>query len=1206
MTYRPPSRTGRAPHAVRTRAKGPVSPEEPAKDVPEPSGEKEVVDVPKEQDDEDDRLRKEEDEKAEQRAKKRGVKPDTDKAQEVKKKKKYAVRVEEGYDVEEIMDKILEGHNHLMNVKDVLASALRLRDELRARLSRKMVASVQLGTIIPKEAEWAETGTKMDWKSVACDCLDVVVKGKTCTVMVDSGAEMNIIKEEHAVRLGVEIDRSDNGVLMGANSRSIFIGTTSSVILEIGKVKIFDFELERIPGNKNRADGLSRVDWDKNNQGVIEDAPPVDGFLDNEEDVRLHINSWALAVGKCVTPGRPVWLAPPGHARRSDLVLKPYIEEDSKGMSDVDWMMELALAGKYQLHEDSLTIEDEVLQVGKQEKTIGGVYLLANALLQEEAVRNTVLDQEEVVEPGEGDNVIHERGDDDFEEVEIKEAFQAEEYEGVYLELGMLLSCEMRERDACARVLKMRPSFLMVDDYYKSCVPCQERSALRPRELLHPRYVREVGAVVHLDLLTMSLGIGSYNFIFNARDNLSGFVDGRSIRTKTGEMLAWCIEEYYLRYPFVSRFVMDRGSEFTCAEVKALLKKYGVIAEYTTAAHPQANAPVERGHNTITNLLAKWTDGRPNQWPNFLMVAFFVDNITVRRSTDYAPATLWYDRHTTFPIESFLKTWRRQDLETDLTFEELLDLRARQIGAIEDRIEEAASRTADSRTKDKFRWDKMTAAMPRGRGGAEPVETPLGATRQRAKMGTRREDRPPVFQGGNIELFLMEFERHAREFGWDGTRMLREVRGIGEWADPIVKMVRESLTWQDFQRRMEGLHPSPLGRDGQPIHFDSTNLGEFLWAYDRYADELDIPGEQRVGSFLLFVRHHIRPFVRSIVASAKNWGHCKKLLWNYYTPARQADERRGMKNRRRESEAEERATFEQGASSGTQRGERRKEHKSHRHERAGGSSGPGVPPQPTQREMDCLMPDAEPDIPHEPHAQELKEEQSSQEKELDRQERAAREQKIRTQLQMKNLAELHERVQQGKEPEEVEDRKGKGTCTQEEDPPLFSEVWMSFDKLMDVAGRTGGHHQEMGVKLVSTDLLNLRGVMKEGFTAAKASDQKIGDRLTKVAQKAYGQKVDWEREVEDLKKELGRQGKKLEAVKVETEKVWDENEIIRQVNQTLNRVTDALRAYLCAQQISFHAKEAKWEKRIQDLEAKYAQQTPMRVVDWTEIQRFEG
>ncbi|GBG69356.1 hypothetical protein CBR_g4050 [Chara braunii] len=746
---------------------------------------------------------------------------------------------------------------------------------------------------------------------------------------------------------------------------------------------MFDFELERIPGNKNRPDGLSRVDLDKNSQGVVEDAPPVDRFLDSEEDVRLHINSWSLAVGK------------------------------------------------YQLQEDLLTTEDAALQVGKHEKVIGGVYLLANALLQEEVVRNTVLDQEE------GDNVVHEREDDDFEEGEIKEAFRAEEYEGVYLELGMLFSCEMRERDACARVLKMRPSFLvrdghlfmrskgkaprrvvcgvvhqidvmaalhdgtagghrstkttylkihelyywdgmgnMIDDYCKSCVPCQERSSLRPRELLHPRYVCEVGAVVHLDLLAMPLGIGSYNFIVDARDNLSGFVDGRAIRTKTGETLARCIEEYYLHYPFVSRFVMDRGSEFTCAEVKTLLKRYGVIAEYTTAAHPQANAPVERGHSTITNLIAKWTDGRPNQWPNFLRVAFFVDNITVRRSIGYAPATLWYGRHATFPIESFLKTWRRQDLETYLTFEELLDLRARQIGAIKDKIEGATSRVADSRTKDKFRWDKMA-----------------------------RVRKEPLKLGDIVLLYDSSLEK--------------------QWSQKLDKR------W---------LGPYRVTRCGEHGAYQIEELNGTTW---------------------------------------KDW-----VLGS-------------------------------------------------------------------------------------------------------------------------RLKKFVARDEQGKEPQEVDDKSGKGTCTQEEDLPLFSEVWVRFDKLMDVVGRSGGHHQEMGIKLVSTDLLNLRGVMKEGFAAARASDQKVGERLTKVAQKAYGQRVEWEREIEDLKKELGTESKEVEAVRADMEKIWAENEVVRQVNQTLNKVNDVLRTYLQAQQVSFQAKEVEWEKRIQDLEAKYTRQAPTAVVDWTEVGGFE-
>ncbi|GBG70094.1 hypothetical protein CBR_g5725 [Chara braunii] len=1379
MTFRPPSRARRAALAALTRSKGAPDSSQPTQDNPGPSGEKETVEIPEDEEDEDEKLRKEEDKKAEERAKKRGAKASADKKQEGK-KRKYKVRMEEGFDVEGMVDRLLEGHNDLMNLKEILASAPKLRDELKARLSRR--ASVRLGTIIPKEGEWAETGTKMDWKSVACVCIEVMVKSKPCTAMIDTGAEMNLIKEERAIRLGMKIDRSDNGVLVGANSWSVFIGTVSSVVVEIGRVKfkretlavlhclrifrnylfgsrfvlrvnptalagslknfapsdptiarwltyiwMFDFELERIPGNKNRADGQSRVDWDKGNQGVIEDTPPVDGFLDTEEDVRLHINSWSMVAGNYVTPGQPVWPSPPGHVRRPDLVLKPFIEEDSWGMPNVQWMMDLTLAEKYKLHENLLTMENGAQQVEGHERSISGIYLLANALLQDEVAR--IGDQRQ----GENENVIHEGEDDDFEEGEIKEAFRTEEHDGIYLELRMLLSCEIRERDACEKVLKMRPNFLvrddhlfmrsrgktsrrvvcgitrqidviaglhdgkagghrskdttylkihelyywdgmgrMINDYCKSCVPCQERSSIRPREPLHPRYIREVGAVIHLDLLAMPQRVGGYNFIFDARDNLSGFIDGRAIRTKIGETLARCIEEYYLRYPSVSRFVMDRGSEFTCAEVKELLRGYGVIAEYTIAAHPQANAPVERGHSTITNLLAKWKNGRTNQWPNFLRVAFYVDNTTVRRSINYAPTTLWYGRHATFPIESFLKTWRRQDLETNLSFEELLDLRARQINVIEDKIESAASKVADSRQKDKFRWDKMARVRKEplrvgdvvllydsslekqwlrkldkrwlgpyrvsrsGEHKAYQIEELNGTAWKdwvsgsrlkkfvaRDEMRARREDRPPIYTGDNVELFMVGFRRHDHEFGWDSCRMLREVRGAGEWAQPLTNFVRESLTWQDFERKMEGLHPSPLGRDGQPIRFDATNLWEFLKGYDEFADSINEPPSQGVRGFILFVREHLRPFIRSIVDPAQNWGHCKKLLWNHYTPARQAEERRSMRRKRKEPETAKKRTSEQGMTSGAQRDGQKREHRSHRQERGedqhqqrkertaegtqkeGPSGGLDIPPQPAQVPETIPRPGMQPEASHRAQGQGQDEDQAAREKEQDREEREAIEREIRVQIRLKNIAKLHEKVEQGEQSVILEDRKGNDSPTQDDETPLFTEAWDNFDKLLEATGRHREQHQEMGVRLVSTNLLSLKGLMKENFAAAKTSDEKMEKRLTRVARASHEQKMDWQKEIGSLKKELERQNKEMEAMKTEVEKAWVGNEAIRQVNQTLNKVNDNLRTYLQIQQNTFQVKEAKWETRIMDLEAKCAQQAPTTVIDWTEVQRFK-
>ncbi|GBG93158.1 hypothetical protein CBR_g59761 [Chara braunii] len=78
----------------------------------------------------------------------------------------------------------------------------------------------------------------MDWKCVACGMVDLVVKGSKCSAMVDTGAEMNIIRETDALKFGLEVDRSDCGVLHGANCKAVFCGTASNVLIEVGKVKV--------------------------------------------------------------------------------------------------------------------------------------------------------------------------------------------------------------------------------------------------------------------------------------------------------------------------------------------------------------------------------------------------------------------------------------------------------------------------------------------------------------------------------------------------------------------------------------------------------------------------------------------------------------------------------------------------------------------------------------------------------------------------------------------------------------------------------------------------------------------------------------------------------------------------------------------------------------------------------------------------------
>ncbi|GBG68147.1 hypothetical protein CBR_g2698 [Chara braunii] len=728
---RPLTPPARLVQAARTRNQARASAsQEPLRREQEPGKRKEAMKVEDDdnEEEEDERLRREEDQRAEQRERKKGARGEAEPVirDGPPKRKKYAVRLEEGFDVEKVIDLLLEGHNDLMTLKEILALAPRLLDELKGRLSWRLVPNVHLGTILPKEAEWAESGTKMDWECVACGTVDLVVKGSKCAAMVDSGAEMNIIREADAIRFRLDIGRSNCGILHGASCKAVFCGTASNVLIEVGK------EGE-----------------------AMENTPPVDEFLDQEEDVRLHINKWSPRVPSCV--GYPIWQAPNGYERRAELVLKPFEEEDPWGSKDVQWMVELALANSHSLVEDVRAIEEGPGQVEGYEDLMGGIYLLVNTLLQEG------LDQSGSLNPTGNVDEVPKSKDDEFEEGEIKEAFRAEEYDGIYLELGLLLSCEMWLRNVSDRAQRMLQRYLMRDGhlfvrrevgnprrvvcgrnrqidvvaalhdgiagghrgvqatyakiselYYwdgmmdmvgkfcRFCIPCQERSRLRQGEPLHPRLEREVGVVVHLDLLFMPLGDQGYNYIFGARDNLSGFVDGRAIRTKTGLVLVSCIEEYYLRYPFVREFVMDKGSEFTCQEVQELLSR-----------------------------------------------------------------------------SDFTKT-----------------------------------------------------AMPRGGKGTRPPRRPMGASREYEQHGPRHRESTPVYDDGDIELFLNSFWNHARRMGWTVAQAIERLRGAGRFDEPITRILREATTRQEVETRMHELRPSPVRPDGRPIRLEIGNAADFIPAFE--------------------------------------------------------------------------------------------------------------------------------------------------------------------------------------------------------------------------------------------------------------------------------------------------------------------------------------------------------------------------------------
>jgi len=91
----------------------------------------------------------------------------------------------------------------------------------------------------------------------------------------------------------------------------------------------------------------------------------------------------------------------------------------------------------------------------------------------------------------------------------------------------------------------------------------------------------------------MPLSIEGFGFIVFARDDLSGWVEGRAIAEVNVKNVAkFLYEDVICHHGCPALVVMDRGSE-NLNVAKELLEAYKIDKITTSAYHPQANGLVE-------------------------------------------------------------------------------------------------------------------------------------------------------------------------------------------------------------------------------------------------------------------------------------------------------------------------------------------------------------------------------------------------------------------------------------------------------------------------------------------------------------------------------------------------------------------------------------------------------------------------------------
>jgi transposase InsO family protein len=247
----------------------------------------------------------------------------------------------------------------------------------------------------------------------------------------------------------------------------------------------------------------------------------------------------------------------------------------------------------------------------------------------------------------------------------------------------------------------------------RACDACQRRARdhPQPRELLRPTIdTCHLFQKVAIDIVHMGQGSGSHPYLVLARDDLSGWVEGRALVNKTAEAVSeFFQEEVFSRYgPVLDVLVNDNGKEFQ-GEYAQWIKELEIDHRQSTPYNPQAHGAIERGHAQIFEAICKISVGKREKWSKFLPAVLYADRITTKRTTGYSAFELVYGALPCLPLDVDLITWVYTDWSFPMTSGELLYQRTRQIVRSEEMQQLAAQRLAASRKASSTYMDEKMA-----------------------------------------------------------------------------------------------------------------------------------------------------------------------------------------------------------------------------------------------------------------------------------------------------------------------------------------------------------------------------------------------------------------------------------------------------------------------------------------------------------------
>jgi transposase InsO family protein len=131
-------------------------------------------------------------------------------------------------------------------------------------------------------------------------------------------------------------------------------------------------------------------------------------------------------------------------------------------------------------------------------------------------------------------------------------------------------------------------------------------------------------------------------------DPATGWFEMEQISNKTAaEVADICETTWFTRYPLPQRITLDRGTEFMAEFAKMVKNDYGLKLKPITTRNPQANAIIERVHQTIGNIIRTFnvqSMDSDDPWTGILAATMFAVRATYHTTLQASPMQLVFGR----------------------------------------------------------------------------------------------------------------------------------------------------------------------------------------------------------------------------------------------------------------------------------------------------------------------------------------------------------------------------------------------------------------------------------------------------------------------------------------------------------------------------------------------------------------------------------